>query len=60
MSQRAIALPSCISCNRVIMPNDRCVKFNCPKCNRFLIWRCESCREFARMYKCKECGFEGP
>ncbi|MDQ3910056.1 MAG: hypothetical protein M3115_07340 [Thermoproteota archaeon] len=24
------------------------------------MWRCESCREFARPYKCIGCGFEGP
>jgi len=27
------------------MPNDKCVKFDCPNCdNGDLIWRCDSCR----------------
>lgn len=53
-------LPICSSCNRTIMPNDECVKFNCPSCGDVLMWRCESCREFVRSYICKKCGFEGP
>ena len=27
-----ISLPTCSCCNRAIMPNDKCVKFNCPNC----------------------------
>ena len=46
--------------SRPIMPNDECVKYYCPNCGYVLIWRCESCREFARVYKCVGCGFEGP
>ena len=42
------------------MPNDKCVKFDCPDCPDTVIWRCESCREAARVYVCKGCGFEGP
>ncbi len=44
------------------MPNDKCVKFNCPECGNesSWIWRCESCRESATTYKCVACGFEGP
>ncbi|MGH9923233.1 MAG: zinc finger domain-containing protein [Nitrososphaerales archaeon] len=42
------------------MANDECVKFYCPSCGKSLFWRCQSCREFARSYKCAECGFEGP
>lgn len=60
MSQKPMQLPVCASCNRTIMPNDECVKFKCPKCGDVLIWRCESCREFARTYRCSGCGFEGP
>ncbi len=60
MSQKVIQLPVCVSCNRVIMPNDKCVKFYCPRCAEYLIWRCEYCREFAREYRCDKCGFEGP
>ncbi|MGA9171623.1 MAG: zinc finger domain-containing protein, partial [Nitrososphaeraceae archaeon] len=39
---------------------DECVKYYCPNCSYVLIWRCQSCREFARNYKCIGCGFEGP
>ncbi|MFQ5940690.1 MAG: zinc finger domain-containing protein [Nitrososphaerales archaeon] len=60
MSQKPLELPVCTSCNRTIMPNDECVKFMCANCGDDLIWRCESCREFARIYKCSKCGFEGP
>ncbi|MXX21050.1 MAG: DUF1610 domain-containing protein [Cenarchaeum sp. SB0665_bin_23] len=55
-----ISLPTCSSCFRPIMPNDKCVKFDCPDCNTTRIWRCESCRESARSYACNKCGFEGP
>jgi predicted RNA-binding Zn-ribbon protein involved in translation (DUF1610 family) len=59
MSQ-PLQLPVCTSCSRPIMPNDECVKFYCPNCGYVLIWRCQSCREFSRNYKCIGCGFEGP
>ncbi|MDH3278577.1 MAG: zinc finger domain-containing protein [Nitrosopumilus sp.] len=42
------------------MPNDKCVKFNCPNCGADLIWRCQSCREAARNYTCSSCNFQGP
>ncbi|MEK6877072.1 MAG: zinc finger domain-containing protein [Thermoproteota archaeon] len=42
------------------MPNDKCVKFNCPNCGSVLLWRCESCREAARSYNCTSCKFHGP
>jgi len=56
----AISLPLCSCCHRYIMPNDKCVKFNCPSCGSVLIWRCESCRESAREFVCESCGFRGP
>ena len=37
------------------MPNDQCVKFYCPSCGYVIIWRCESCRDFSRQYKCIGC-----
>jgi len=56
-----ISLPTCSCCHRAIMPNDKCVKFNCPDCDDGdLIWRCESCREAARKYTCSSCDFTGP
>ncbi|HJJ21011.1 MAG: zinc finger domain-containing protein [Candidatus Nitrosopumilus limneticus] len=58
----SISLPICNSCHRPIMPNDKCVKFDCPSCGDDLIWRCESCREAARNYTCSapSCNFTGP
>ena len=55
-----ISLPTCSCCNRHIMPNDKCVKFNCPNCGTDLIWRCQSCREAARNYTCTTCNSRGP
>ncbi|NOQ44627.1 MAG: RNA-binding protein [Nitrosopumilus sp.] len=55
-----ISLPTCSCCHRHIMPNDKCVKFNCPECGVDLIWRCQSCREAARNYTCSSCNFQGP
>ncbi|ABK77158.1 Zn-ribbon RNA-binding protein [Cenarchaeum symbiosum A] len=56
----SITLPVCSCCKRHIMPNDMCVKFDCPSCAGELVWRCESCREAARGYECSKCHFAGP
>ncbi|MCH7968516.1 MAG: RNA-binding protein [Thaumarchaeota archaeon] len=56
----AISLPLCSCCHRHIMPNDKCVKFDCPSCGTVKIWRCQSCREAARNYFCESCKFSGP
>ena len=56
----SIQLPKCSCCNRHIMPNDKCIKFDCPKCGSRLIWRCSSCRVAARNYTCGSCNFSGP
>ncbi len=58
MSQ--VKLPKCSSCNRPISVGEKAVKFYCPNCGLVQIWRCEKCRMFARVYKCINCGFEGP
>jgi len=56
-----IELPACSCCHRHIMPNDKCVKFECPNCDsKKTIWRCESCREAVRDYICPSCNFQGP
>ncbi len=55
-----ISLPMCSCCRRYIMPNDKCVKFDCPSCGGSLIWRCQSCRNAARNYTCGKCDFMGP
>ena len=57
---KSIQIPICNSCRRSITPKEKSVKFFCSNCGDVLIWRCESCREFARAYKCIKCGFEGP
>ncbi|MEM2142536.1 MAG: zinc finger domain-containing protein [Candidatus Thorarchaeota archaeon] len=57
MSMRAIR---CTSCHRSVSPLSNNVKFNCPQCGSFVIWRCESCRRFSIRYTCPSCGFEGP
>ncbi|HEY7226691.1 MAG TPA: zinc finger domain-containing protein [Nitrososphaeraceae archaeon] len=57
---KSLQLPVCTSCSRPIIANDECVKYYCPNCGYVLIWRCQSCRQFARAYKCIGCGFEGP
>ncbi len=55
-----VRLPICTSCNKPILARERASKFYCPDCGKVLIWRCEKCREFARPYRCINCGFEGP
>ena len=55
----SMTLPVCSCCSRHIMPNDKCVRFDCPGCGQSEIWRCQSCRESAKGYAC-ECGFGGP
>ncbi|MEM2094798.1 MAG: zinc finger domain-containing protein [Candidatus Bathyarchaeia archaeon] len=53
-------MPNCIWCGHIIMPKEKAVKFHCPSCGEFLLWRCERCRTLARPYKCPKCGFVGP
>ncbi|MEM3692906.1 MAG: zinc finger domain-containing protein [Candidatus Bathyarchaeia archaeon] len=53
-------MPNCFSCNRIIAPGERAVKFPCPSCASITIWRCERCRILRRQYKCPSCGFTGP
>ncbi|MEM2884482.1 MAG: zinc finger domain-containing protein [Thermoproteota archaeon] len=53
-------MPTCVSCNKVIMPKERFVKFFCPSCGAVTLWRCQKCRKFVRNYACPKCGFQGP
>ncbi|MCW3987656.1 MAG: zinc finger domain-containing protein [Candidatus Bathyarchaeota archaeon] len=53
-------MPVCIWCGHSIMPREKAVKFSCPSCREFTMWRCEKCRNFGRPYKCAKCGFTGP
>jgi len=50
----------CTSCNREIAQGTRAVKFPCPGCAEFEIWRCEHCRELSNVYVCPKCGYTGP
>ncbi|MFW9805419.1 MAG: zinc finger domain-containing protein [Candidatus Thorarchaeota archaeon] len=50
----------CTSCHASVSPQEDGVKFQCPSCGEFTIWRCESCRRFSNRYTCPNCGFEGP
>ncbi|HDN17438.1 RNA-binding protein [Candidatus Bathyarchaeota archaeon ex4484_205] len=50
----------CTSCNKLIGPDERSVRFLCPNCGEVTIWRCEKCRKFVREYVCARCGFRGP
>jgi len=54
------AMATCNSCGRKITPEERSVKFPCPSCGAYIIWRCEKCRLFGRQYKCPACGQTGP
>ena len=57
---RKLHMPACIWCGHTIIPTEEAVKFSCPSCGEFVIWRCEKCRLFGRSYKCPKCGFLGP
>lgn len=50
----------CTSCNVHIQAKGNFVKFMCPACNKQLIVRCKNCKDASVLYKCKNCGFEGP
>ena len=50
----------CSGCGRLISPDEKSVKFNCPNCGGTTIWRCETCKKFSREYKCIKCDFTGP
>ncbi|WP_455368149.1 zinc finger domain-containing protein [[Eubacterium] cellulosolvens] len=57
---RAVKMPVCNWCGRIILPDESAVKFPCPSCGEIVVWRCEKCRTFGRPYKCPKCGFAGP
>jgi predicted RNA-binding Zn-ribbon protein involved in translation (DUF1610 family) len=47
----------CGSCGRL---THEYTEFKCPKCGKGTIVRCKHCRETSNIYRCSECGFEGP
>jgi len=50
----------CTSCNREIAQGERAVRFHCPSCGNFEIWRCRKCKRLSNPYACPQCGFRGP
>ncbi|MCF7860843.1 zinc finger domain-containing protein [Candidatus Woesearchaeota archaeon] len=51
---------NCISCKKSVENEQGVTKFDCPNCGKSEIVRCKSCKKIAALYKCPECGFEGP
>ena len=50
----------CISCGRRIEAESFWVEFDCPKCGKAKIIRCEKCKRMINPYECPKCGFRGP
>jgi len=50
----------CSSCKTRITNAAGSTQFNCPKCGKVKIIRCNHCRDIAAKYTCPECGFSGP
>ena len=50
----------CSSCNIDITNVNGSVEFNCPKCGKGKMVRCNQCRANSIKYMCNECKFEGP
>jgi predicted RNA-binding Zn-ribbon protein involved in translation (DUF1610 family) len=50
----------CTSCGRRIEAEKFWVEFDCPKCRKNKIIRCEKCKRLVNNYKCPKCGFTGP
>ncbi len=48
----------CNSCNKEV--SGGYLEFKCPKCLKSTIVRCGNCRIMSKVYKCANCGFEGP
>ncbi|HIE34143.1 MAG TPA: DUF1610 domain-containing protein [Candidatus Altiarchaeales archaeon] len=48
----------CTSCGVEVGPGH--TEFDCPKCGKYHIIRCSSCRVLGTLYLCEKCGFEGP
>ncbi|MCK5548437.1 MAG: DUF1610 domain-containing protein [Thermoplasmata archaeon] len=49
----------CSSCG-IRLSGGGATVFKCPGCGAGDIGRCAQCRDQSVVYKCKECGFEGP
>lgn len=47
----------CVSCGHL---THEYTEFSCPSCKKEMIVRDRRCRETSNIYKCGNCGFEGP
>jgi len=43
-----------------IASTNHSVEFRCPNCEKEQIIRCGKCRKLMIVWKCPNCGFEGP
>jgi len=59
MSEK-LSLVTCTSCGKPIPPGSESTKFLCPNCGEIQIKRDGKCRKFGRLFKCPNCGFQGP
>ena len=50
----------CSSCGKRIEAERDWVKFDCPKCGKSVIIRCEKCKRLENSYICPDCEFKGP
>ncbi|MFQ6051166.1 MAG: zinc finger domain-containing protein [Candidatus Hydrothermarchaeota archaeon] len=51
---------SCTTCGEYLLPHESYTIFPCPNCGEVEIKRCHNCRRLSNVYKCSNCGFEGP
>ena len=51
---------TCSSTNKKVANTEGSTSFPCPKCGKTTIVRSSHARSIATVYKCPECGFEGP
>lgn len=50
----------CSSCGTRIENQKNWVEFDCPRCGKTEIIRCEKCRKTMNVYECPNCNFQGP
>ncbi|HTT34530.1 MAG TPA: zinc finger domain-containing protein [Thermoplasmata archaeon] len=50
---------NCSSCGLALSARGA-THFPCPDCGATTIGRCPRCRDQSVLYKCRQCGFEGP
>ncbi|UCD07043.1 MAG: DUF1610 domain-containing protein [Candidatus Aenigmatarchaeota archaeon] len=50
----------CTNCGKSIEAENNWVEFECPKCGKETIVRCDKCKKLENSYKCSKCNFVGP